>query len=212
MTCKHIGKKPYHQRQRLHQRTEHFYNREKRERKLQHQRHIRPEDILEIMLRSEQVYHKECEESQDAGHGDIACDIGPSREERYDSEQVVQQYPQENRAQVRGELLIIFTYRVLCHARIYHHDNRFHECCQSLRGFIYSIMPAIPAGCPEDEEYEQCAAYHHCQDILGNRQVQWADFFSCRIPLDYFSAVLRNIESFILLSVLHFGRGEHMPT
>ena len=144
MTCQHIGKESYHKRQWFHYRTEYFDDRQKRERTLQHQWYIRPENIFEVVLRSEQIHHEQGEKTENAGHCDISSNVGSSREERNYSKKVIQKYPQEYCAQVRRDFGLVLTDRILRHPSIYHHDNGFHQCSQSRRSFIQGIMATIP--------------------------------------------------------------------
>ena len=102
VTCQHVCEKSDGERNRLYHGAEDLDNRHER---LEQAGDVGIHYLLIIMLRTGEVHREEGEERQHQGAGDIAGEIGPSREEWDDTHEVVQQDEQEGRKQVRPWVL-----------------------------------------------------------------------------------------------------------
>ena len=81
-----VGEKPNHQRERFGKHSEHLYRNQYR---FYPHRRFRPEYLPPVVSVCRQVDGKEGAEGEHESHGNVSGEIGPSRENRYDSQQVV---------------------------------------------------------------------------------------------------------------------------
>src|SRR5574344_64451 len=195
MTCKHVCKQSYHQREWLCKHPDKLYQRHNRK-SLQEDGDIRPENILVVFFVAEEVHHEECKQRQHSGDGDISRDICAAGEDRDDAHQVGDEDEEECSQQIGGVFLILRPYDILDHIIVYHHDHRFHERGKPGRLVLCHIMLPVPSCTHKYQHDQQCGVKHQPYDVLGDGDV---DRTPARRGIYYLAAVIESIRKSGLL-------------
>ena len=213
MAHQDVGEKPDHQTERL---CEHAYDldyRHQRQRNLQPGRHIRPENVFPVMLVSEYVDGEEGKQREYQRHRNVASHIGPSGEERHDAHQVVNEYEEECRQQIRRITLVVVAYTILYDV-ILNHRHQHLEQAHSPPGSLFAgIMLPVPGRAAEHNDQQDKAVDEQTCDILGDRKVPRPDKRTVRSPFDNLSGIfplIRNAESGIFIAMMQMPRTEAM--
>ena len=185
MPRKYVRKKPDHQTERLGEHTYDLDCRHQRQRQLQPGGNIRPENLLPIMPVSEYVDGEEGEQGKHKGHRYVAGNVGPAREERHQTHQVVDQYEKEGSQKIRRIPPVILPYAVLGYVILNHHDHHFHKAGKARRDLRAGIVTPVPVRREKHQQHKQQAVEQQSGHILGNRKVQWPEPASVRQGLHY---------------------------
>ena len=213
MSRQDIGEKPDHQGEGLREDADDFDERHQGN-GLQEQGHVRPENVLVIVLVAEQVDGEESEQRQGEGHGDVAGDVGSARKERDDAEEVVDKNEEKGRQQIGAVALVIRPHTGFDDVIFDHHHQHFHQTGKAARRLFAGIMPAIPADAKEHEQYQDKGVEHQSGDILRDADIQGADVPLGRVLHDFsfMGGALRGDEkALVLLPAFQMGGRETMP-
>ena len=100
---KDVGEKSHHQSEGLGKDAYDFNNRHQRD-GLQENRHVGPENLLEIVFAAKQVHRQHCGNRHKQGDADVASNIGSTREERHQTQQVADENKEECGEKIRRKL------------------------------------------------------------------------------------------------------------
>ena len=147
MSCHDIGKQTDHQGERLGEYAEKLDKRHDWQRQFQIDRCFRPKYLFPVFLCRKQVDSDKRTSRQDGRDRNVAGDVGPSRKDRDDSDQIVDQDKEEDRQQIRGKRpVLFFADRLLDDAVLYVGNNHFHQAGKPARNLVR--MSLVPTGGP----------------------------------------------------------------
>ncbi len=215
MSGQDVGEKPYHKAERLGEDADDLDRRHQRHRHFKPCRHVRPKNVLPVMLVAEQVDNEECEERQHKRHSDVASDVRSSREERDDSHQVVDEYEEERCQQVRRVPSVVRSYTALDNIVLNHGDKHLHQAYTAFGSLLTGIVPSVPPGGSKHDEQQQRAIDHQTGHVLGDGKVPRPYLHAVRCTFDNLVLVLASRRSDVeplILSVLQMLRTEDMDT
>ena len=214
MTGQHVGEESDHQGERLGEYTDKLYQRYERHRHFEPCRNLRPEDILPVSPSSEKVDYDKGSKGQDKSHGDIAGHIDSSREERYETHEVVDQDKEKHRQEEGREPAPVFSnsrlYQVLLHCL----HSPFHQGRQPARS-LGNLTSAVPACGTQHQGQHYRAVEQECGRSPGQGQVKGPDHAAVGKSLHYFPLVFSfrsYAESKIRGSFVEFSGRETMPS
>ena len=97
-----------------------------------------------------------------------------------------------------------------------HHNDRLHECRQSLRGLLLTVVCLVPAGSKEHYDQDQEGTDHQGEDVLRYGQVQRARHAPVGSDLNQLAGIFKGIgldpEAFICLAFSYMLRREDVPS
>ena len=134
MAAHHVGEKTDAESRRLREDSEYLDHLHDREGELQEQRNVRPEDILPIMLRTEDIGDYKSHESKDKCDGDIAGKVRTAGEYHDQSHKVHRQDEEETCEQIWRESTRILSERTFDRVIIYERHEKLHEPQTLARG------------------------------------------------------------------------------
>ena len=161
------------------------------------------------MLCACEVYSEERRDGKYHRNRYVAREVGPSREERDDPDEVVEEDEQEGRAEVRRILAVVLLADILPRHRMDHHNERLHQRSDPARTLVQHVVLAVPPRGEKHQQRQQDARKNKRKDIFRNRNVQ-RPHRAFRCQLDDF-ALLSDYESFIDRPVGEFMGGETVP-
>ena len=167
MARQHIGKQTDGEGHRLHKGAEYL---DKGHHRLQEHRYVRVENLFIVVLGAVQVHDEEGEQGQHQGYGNVAGEVGASREEGHNAQEIVQKDPEEGHTEVRGELPVIRADVFLSHL-VHHQDEGLHQGRQARGSFLQGIVLFVPAGGAENDDKKKEGAHHQGQYVLGDGKV-----------------------------------------
>ena len=170
VTTHHIGEKTHAEGSRLGEHTEHLDELHDGEGTLQPDRHIRPEDILPIMLAAEHVGNDEGAERQDESYSDITGKVCTAGEDHDKTYEVHHQDKEEGGEQVGGELGSLLAESSLDGIVIDKIEDHFEEALGAGRCF-QAIFAIIATHAEHDEHYQESSDEKSCH-ILGDREIK----------------------------------------
>ena len=213
MSREDVGEKPDHQTERFGEHTDDLDRRHQRQRHFQPGRHVRPKNVLPIMLVTEYVDDEEREQRQHEGHGDVAGDVGSSREERHDSHQVVYEYEEERCQQVRRVPFVVLSHAALYDIILDHRHEHLHQAYHAFRSLLTGVVLPVPSGGSKHDEQQQSTVDHQAEHVLRDGKVPRPHLRAVSGTLDYLILVLApgrgDVEAFIF-PVLQMPGTEYM--
>ena len=173
VTGHHVGKETDHQREGLGDDTEQFDDRHDSHRiSLQESRHIRPEDLLPVLLVAEQVdgqHRTECQKERDV---DVARHIGTTREDRQQPKHIGDEDEEEGRQQVRCVgTVVLFADGVLDEVVVDRHHQHLHHAYESLRHILGGVVLLVPTGTAEEDTQHDDHDNPYLQHTLGDADI-----------------------------------------
>ena len=130
VACQHIGKESDGEGDGLYEGAEkldHSHD------GLEESGHVRIDDFQIVMLCASEIYGEESEKREHQGAGDVSGKIGPSGEEGYDAQEIVQQDEEECHAEIwriAAEILLadVFPRHIVHHHHQWHQDRTRQGC------------------------------------------------------------------------------------
>lgn len=163
-----VGKKTNHQRKRLDEDSHDLHDGQNRLDKSGDARH--PKDVLPIVAVSVDGREDEGQECQCHGNGQVACDVGTTREKWHQPNQVQNQHKEKQRHDVRLEPLVVF---FSDHWNGYfvpdEYEERLHEGLQSFGG--HALAGLVSLGNAQENKDQDQRAEQHREDIAGDGEV-----------------------------------------
>jgi len=174
VACHHVGKETDHQGEGLREDTEEFDEGHHWHRiSLQEEGHLRPEDLLPVLLVGEDVDGQHRTQGQEEGYVDITRHVGTTWEDWDQSDEVTRQDEEEHRQQIGCiRLVMLLSDRRLDEVIVDHHHNHLHGSDETTRGIVLHVVLLIPAGTGEEDDDEHS---HHDPDLqhtLRDAQVE----------------------------------------
>ena len=171
MSGRHVGEESDHEDYGLREDTHQLHHRHQRE-YLKPRRHAGGvEDVYPIVLVAADIGNEEGDHGENCRHCDVAGDIGPRREERYQPEYVAEEDEEEKRKQI-GQIALVFglAYHRLGYAVAHKDDKHLHKALHTFRRLSGSFL--ISCTGREDDDYQQYRRYNDSRGGLGDREVE----------------------------------------
>ena len=186
MACHHVGKETDHQGEGFREDTEKFDERHHwRGIGLQEQRHLRPEDLLPVLLVGEDVDGQHCTQGQEEGDVDVTRHVGTTWEYRDQSDEVTRQDEEEHRQQIGCiRPVMLLSYRRHDQVVVDRHHDHLHETNETTRGSILHVVLLIPAGTAEEDDDEHGHHNPDLQHALRDTQVKGTNLFAAYLLID----------------------------
>lgn len=202
VTREHVREETYTEGDRLREDTQDLDELHDRDRQLQAYRHMWPKDILPVGLRSEDIRQQEGQHSEHQGNRDVTRQVRSTREDRNDTQNIVEEDEEEDRQQIGGELLVILSNTRFDDIVMQRDDERLQYRLQPRRFAITRFLALVILLRDGEEDNQQKRATDQQRDhVLRDGQVHRT---LSRRHLDDLSGIvafLRDLISIVLLVV-----------
>ena len=148
-----VGEKTDHQHEGLRENADELHNRHQRDGKFEEPRHARRvDDVFPVVLVGRKGGHQESDDSQDTGDGNVAGDVGATRENRDQPHQVVDKDEEKQGEQI-GEVFFVFVAQGRNGDFVTDkQDERFHKPPRSVGSLVLALLVLL---CHFQEEPQQ---------------------------------------------------------
>ena len=172
MTSHNVCKESDHQGERLSENTDELNHGDNGYRHLEPCRHIRPEDILPVVLVARELYDDERTESQEERHGDIASHVSRPWWERNQPHYVTSKDEEEAGQQVGRVLLVALAYSRLDDFIHHIHHEHLNKAYEATRSGVTGLALLVPAGAEQNAAKQDGHIDEHHGNGLRDGEVE----------------------------------------